>query len=168
MSSSFLCGLAVLPAVTERGRVLPCPEVIDQDCKDIESGHEQAHHSVAESGTTFFLFEQHGASTKVSALQEMVDHGINTWLILCASANHSAISANAFNYGIFSWSAGENIDLHFGHCSEFQVIEVTDNESWEVTGSIEAGRACDGQCNHDYIGDVAQKLKECRYVLSVS
>ena len=55
--------------------------------------------------------------------------------------------------------SGENIDLHFGHCSEFQVIEVTDNESWEVTGSIEAGRACDGQCNHDYIGDVAQKLK---------
>ena len=62
--------------------------------------------------------------------------------------------------------SGENIDLHFGHCSEFQVIEVTDNESWEVTGSIEAGRACDGQCNHDYIGDVAQKLKDCRYVLS--
>ena len=62
--------------------------------------------------------------------------------------------------------SGENIDLHFGHCSEFQVIEVTDNESWEVTGSIEAGRACDGQCNHDNIGDVALKLKECRYVLS--
>ena len=26
---------------------------------------------------------------------------------------------------------GENIDIHFGHCKEFQIIEVTDNESYE-------------------------------------
>lgn len=62
--------------------------------------------------------------------------------------------------------SGENIDLHFGHCEEFQLIEVNDNKSWEVTGSILAGRACDGECNHDFIGDVARNLKECRYVLS--
>ncbi len=67
--------------------------------------------SAAESGTVFFLFEQHGASTRAPQIQDMVDHGINTWLILCSSANHSAISANAFNYGIFSWSAGEPISL---------------------------------------------------------
>ena len=69
--------------------------------------------SVAEAGTVFFLFEQHGAGIKAPVLQEMVDHGINTWLILCSSANHSAISANAFNYGIFSWSSGEEITLPY-------------------------------------------------------
>lgn len=67
--------------------------------------------SVAEAGTTFFLFEQHGKGTRSPQVQKMVDHGINTWLILCSSANHSAISANAYNYGIFSWSAGEEINL---------------------------------------------------------
>ncbi len=69
--------------------------------------------SVAEAGTVFFLFEQHGAGTRAPQLQSMLDHGINTWLILCSSANHSAISANAFNYGVFSWSAGEPIILPY-------------------------------------------------------
>ena len=73
--------------------------------------------SVAEAGTTFFLFEQHGKGTRSPQLQKLVDHGINTWLILCSSANHSAISSNAFNYGIFSWSAGENISLPFSEYS---------------------------------------------------
>ena len=78
--------------------------------------------SVAEAGTTFFLFEQHGPSVKAPPIQDMVDHGINTWLILCSSANHSAISANAFNYGIFSWSAGEQIDLPY---SEYAFTHLT-------------------------------------------
>ena len=69
--------------------------------------------SAAEAGTVFFLFEQHGAGARAPQLQSMLDHGINTWLILCSSANHSAVSANAFNYGIFSWSAGEPIDLPY-------------------------------------------------------
>ena len=36
---------------------------------------------------------------------------------------------------------GENIDIHFGHCKEFQIIEVTDNESYEPVDVIDAGRA---------------------------
>ena len=78
--------------------------------------------SVAKAGTTFFLFEQHGAGTRAPQLQAMLDHGINTWLILCSSANHSAISANAFNYGIFSWSAGEAITLPY---SEYTFTHLT-------------------------------------------
>ena len=73
--------------------------------------------SVAEAGTVFFLFEQHGAGTRAPQLQAMLDHGINTWLICCSSANHTTISSNAFNYGIFSWSAGENISLPFSEYS---------------------------------------------------
>lgn len=73
--------------------------------------------SVAEAGTVFFLFEQHGAGTRAPQLQAMLDHGINTWLILCSSATHSAISTNAFNYGIFSWSAGGSITLPYSEYS---------------------------------------------------
>ncbi len=73
--------------------------------------------SVAEAGTVFFLFEQHGVGARAPQIQKMVDHGINTWLILCTSANHSAISTNAYNYGIFSWSAGENISLPYSEYS---------------------------------------------------
>ena len=80
--------------------------------------------SVAEAGTTFFLFEQHGKGTKSPQIQNMVDHSINTWLILCSSANHSAISSNAFNYGIFSWSAGDEIDLP---PSEYDFTHLTPN-----------------------------------------
>ena len=69
--------------------------------------------SVAEAGTVFFLFEQHGAGARAPQLQSMLDSGINTWLILCSSATHSAISANAFNYGLFSWSAGDPIALPY-------------------------------------------------------
>ena len=78
--------------------------------------------SVAESGTVFFLFEQHGKSTKAPQIQNIVDHGINTWLVLCSSANHSAISSNAFNYGIFSWSAGDEINLPY---DEYSFINLT-------------------------------------------
>ena len=67
--------------------------------------------------------------------------------------------------GVATYS-GENVDLHFGHCEEFQLIEVTDNKSWEVAGSVKSGRACDGSCAHDGIADVADRLKECKYVLS--
>ena len=83
----------------------------DWDSWGMLSGAEMD--SVAEAGTVFFLFEQHGKGTKSPQLQKMVDHGINTWLILCSSANHSAISTNAYNYGIFSWSAGEAISLPY-------------------------------------------------------
>ncbi len=78
--------------------------------------------SVAKAGTVFFLFEQHGAGTRAPQIQEMVDHNINIFLIQCSSANHSAISANAFNYGIFSWSAGEPITLPY---SEYTFTHLT-------------------------------------------
>ena len=61
---------------------------------------------------------------------------------------------------------GENIDVHFGHCKEFQIIEVTDNESWEAVDVIDAGRACDGTCDHGEIAKVGERLKSCKYVLS--
>ena len=61
---------------------------------------------------------------------------------------------------------GENIDIHFGHCKEFQIIEVTDNETYEATDVIDAGRACDGTCDHGEIERVGEKLKSCKYVLS--
>ena len=67
--------------------------------------------SVASAGTTFFLFEQHSTKPETPAIQDMVSHGIDVWLITCSSANHSAISKNAFLYGIFSWSGGEDITL---------------------------------------------------------
>ena len=67
--------------------------------------------SVAAAGTTFYLFEQHSTKPDMPAIQAMVDHNIDTWLITCSSANHSAISKNAFLYGIFSWSGGEAIAL---------------------------------------------------------
>ena len=65
--------------------------------------------SVASAGTTFYLFEQHSTKPDTPAIQDMVRHGIDVWLITCSSANHSAISKNAFLYGIFSWSGGEDI-----------------------------------------------------------
>ena len=61
---------------------------------------------------------------------------------------------------------GENIDIHFGHCKEFQIIEVTDNESYEPVDVIDAGRACDGTCDHTEIARVGELLKDCKYVLS--
>lgn len=67
--------------------------------------------SVASAGTTFYLFEQHSTKPETPAIQDMVSHGIDVWLITCSSANHSAISKNAFLYGIFSWSGGEDIML---------------------------------------------------------
>ena len=67
--------------------------------------------SVASAGTTFYLFEQHSTKPETPAIQDMVSHGIDVWLITCSSANHSAISKNAFLYGIFSWSGGEDITL---------------------------------------------------------
>lgn len=67
--------------------------------------------SVAAAGTTFYLFEQHSTKPNTPPIQAMVDHNIDTWLITCSSANHSAISKNAFLYGIFSWSGGEAIAL---------------------------------------------------------
>ena len=67
--------------------------------------------SVASAGTTFYLFEQHSTKPETPAIQDMISHGIDVWLITCSSANHSAISINAFLYGIFSWSGGENITL---------------------------------------------------------
>ena len=78
--------------------------------------------SVACAGTVFYLFEQHGASTRAPQLRALADHGVDTWLILCTSANHSAISSNAFNYGIFSWSAGEAVDLPY---SEYSFTHLT-------------------------------------------
>ena len=39
---------------------------------------------------------------------------------------------------------GENIDLHFGRCSKFQVAEITDNEEWNFADEIDTGLACDG------------------------
>ncbi|MBP3209672.1 MAG: hypothetical protein J6M64_07200 [Oscillospiraceae bacterium] len=67
--------------------------------------------SVAAAGTTFYLFEQHSTKPETPAIQNMISHNIDTWLISCSSANHSAISKNAFEYGIFSWSGGENISF---------------------------------------------------------
>ena len=67
--------------------------------------------SVASAGTTFYLFEQHSTKPETPAIQDMVSHGIDVWLITCSSANHSAISKNAFLYGIFSWTGGEDIML---------------------------------------------------------
>jgi predicted Fe-Mo cluster-binding NifX family protein len=61
---------------------------------------------------------------------------------------------------------GENIDIHFGHCKEFQIIEVTDNESFDAVDVIDAGRACDGTCDHKEIARVGELLKGCKYVLS--
>ena len=61
---------------------------------------------------------------------------------------------------------GENIDIHFGHCKEFQIVEVTDNESFEPVDVIDAGRACDGTCDHKEIARVGELLKDCKYVLS--
>ena len=67
--------------------------------------------SVASAGTTFYLFEQHSTKPETPAIQDMVSHGIDVWLITCSSANHSAISKNTFLYGIFSWSGGKDITL---------------------------------------------------------
>ena len=67
--------------------------------------------SVASAGTTFYLFEQHSTKPETPAIQDMISHGIDVWLITCSSANHSAISKNAFLYGIFSWSGGEDVTL---------------------------------------------------------
>lgn len=67
--------------------------------------------SVASAGTIFYLFEQHSTKPETPAIQDMISHGIDVWLITCSSANHSAISKNAFLYGIFSWSGGEDITL---------------------------------------------------------
>ena len=58
------------------------------------------------------------------AIQDMVRHGIDVWLITCSSANHSAISKNAFLYGIFSWSGGEGITLP---SSEYVFTHLTPN-----------------------------------------
>lgn len=62
--------------------------------------------------------------------------------------------------------SGENIDLHFGRCTRFQVAEVTDNESWEYVDEIDTGLACNGECGHENIEKVADKLSACKYALS--
>lgn len=61
---------------------------------------------------------------------------------------------------------GENIDLHFGRCSKFQVAEITDNEEWNFADEIDTGLACDGGCDHEHIKEVADKLSSCKYALS--
>lgn len=66
---------------------------------------------VAEAGTVFYLFEEPGVGIEVPALRQMVDHGIDVYVIGCAHDNHSVISQLAYTYGVFSWSAGEDIYL---------------------------------------------------------
>ena len=62
--------------------------------------------------------------------------------------------------------SGENIDLHFGRCTRFQVAEITDNEDWDYVDEIDTGLACDGGCNHEHIKKVAEMLDSCKYALS--
>ena len=62
--------------------------------------------------------------------------------------------------------SGETIDLHFGRCTRFQVVEVTDNISWDYIDEIDTGIACIGECDHENISRVAEQLSSCKYVLA--
>ena len=63
--------------------------------------------AVAEAGTVFYLFEQEYEGMRSAAIRNMVEHGIETWLIACKTPGHNEISVNAYVYGIFSWCAGD-------------------------------------------------------------
>lgn len=61
----------------------------------------------AETGTVFYLFEQQEVGMNFKPIRLMVDHGVNTYVIICKDDNHNNISANAYVHGIFSWSGGD-------------------------------------------------------------
>lgn len=62
--------------------------------------------------------------------------------------------------------SGINVDRHFGQVAEFQIIEVNENTAWRVVEKREIERACVGYCDHERIAEVANQLKDCKYVLS--
>ena len=63
------------------------------------------------SGTKVYMFEQPGVTDDIPAIGQMYDHMVDIYIIECFEDGHSTISVNAYTYGIFSWSAGDNIIL---------------------------------------------------------
>ena len=66
---------------------------------------------IAEAGTVFYLFEQADTGMNVEEIRLFVESGIETYLVACAEKQHNTISVNAYKYGIFDWSVGEDIEL---------------------------------------------------------
>lgn len=64
-----------------------------------------------EAGTVLYLFEEPDVGVEVPQLKRFVDHGIETWSIACKNDQHSLISVYAYLNGVFSFCAGEDIEL---------------------------------------------------------
>ena len=68
---------------------------------------------VAEAGTRFYLFEEPAFVNDLQkpAMQTLLRSGIDVTAYICKDDNHSIISQNAYSMGLFSFCAGERMEL---------------------------------------------------------
>lgn len=71
--------------------------------------HERA--LLAEAGTKFYLFEQPDTVDEISAIEQLVDSGIDVTAVYCTNDDHDEITVLAFTKGVFSWAMGEYEEL---------------------------------------------------------
>ena len=67
--------------------------------------------TIADAGTMMFLFEEKDVTDSVPAIRQMIEYGVKTCIVGCEHENHSVISQNAYVYGLFSWSVGDDMTL---------------------------------------------------------
>ena len=63
-------------------------------------------------------------------------------------------------------SDGHTVDTHFGHASDFTIIEVADDGSFSEVERRDAFAACDGTCSDDAMERAAVNLADCEFVLA--
>lgn len=68
---------------------------------------------VAEAGTVFYLFEEEAFyyDLEKAAVQNILKSGITAMAYICRNDGHSVISQNAYALGLFSFCAGEDIEI---------------------------------------------------------
>lgn len=68
---------------------------------------------VAEAGTEFYLFEEEAFyyDLEKAAVQNILKSGIMATAYICRNDGHSVISQNAYALGLFSFCAGEDVEI---------------------------------------------------------
>lgn len=62
---------------------------------------------------------------------------------------------------------GVMVHQHFGHTEAFQILKVTDNESYSVLEQRSVAATCNcGEHDENRLAAAIEKISDCRYVLS--
>ena len=69
---------------------------------------EEQINKIAEMGAKVYLFEQIGVdNTTFKFIQQLVDSGVEVYVVECRDGGHDAITEDAFMYDLFSWAIGD-------------------------------------------------------------